>query len=150
MTTTPARPTSLGQVEETALHLRGVLDTALPRELGTGTEPQLYTVTAVFSRRVSGAEQEMLEQDSVVRRLADHGFPGIRLQVEDRRLLIENTNLAMLTGGLAHEIAAVLRDAEEAIATERTRKADELAEWRAAEVLRAATVKAEADHVRFE
>ncbi len=46
--------------------------------------------------------------------------------MEDRRLLIENTNLAMLSGGLAHEIATVIRDTQEAIATERTRRADEL------------------------
>lgn len=50
-------PTSFGRDQDTALQLRGVLDTALPRELGTEAEPQLYTVTAVFSRRVSGPEQ---------------------------------------------------------------------------------------------
>lgn len=150
MTTTSTSPTSFGQVQDSALQLRGVLDAALPRELGTDTEPQLYTVTAVFSRRVSGPEQAMIEQDSVTRRLADHGFPGIRLRVEDRRLLIESTNLAMLSGGLAHEIATVLSDVQETIERERTRKADELAEWRAVEVLRAAGVKAEADRVRFE
>ncbi|WP_426310331.1 hypothetical protein [Cellulosimicrobium sp. E-16] len=150
MSTTTPTPTSFGRVQDTALQLRGVLDTALPRELGTEAEPQLYTVTAVFSRRVSGPEQALLELPAVTALLADHGYPGIVLRVEDRRLLVENTNLAMLSGGLAHEIATVLRDVEETITNERTRKADELAEWRAAEVLRTASVKAEADHVRFE
>jgi len=147
---TATSPTSFGQVQETALQLRGVLDTALPRELGTQEEPDLYTVTAVFSRRVSGPEQVLVELPAVTASFAEHGYPRITLRVEDRRLLIENTNLAMLSGGLAHEIAVVLRDVETTIATERTRKADELDEWRAAEVLRAATVKAEADRVRFE
>ncbi|WP_353707354.1 hypothetical protein ABRQ22_15375 [Cellulosimicrobium sp. ES-005] len=150
MSTTTPTPTSFGRVQDTALELRGVLDTALPRELGTEAEPQLYTVTAVFSRRVSGPEQALLELPAVTARLADRGYPGIVLRVEDRRLLVENTNLAILSGGLAHEIATVLRDVEETITNERTRKADELAEWRAAEVLRTASVKAEADRVRFE
>lgn len=107
-------------------------------------------MTAVFSRRVSGPEQALLELPAVTTLLADHGYAGVRLRVEDRRLLIENTNLAMLSGGLAHEIATVIRDTQEAIATERTRRADELEAWRAAEAVRAASVKAEADRVRFE
>lgn len=148
MTTTA--PTSAGPVEETALQLHGVLDTALPRELGTKTAPDRYTVAAVFSRRVSGQERALIEQESVRRLLADKGYPGIELTVEDRRLLITNTNLAMLEAGLAHEIAAVLRHVEEWISAERTRTANELDEWRAVEVKRAASVKAESDRVRFE
>lgn len=150
MSTTTPTATSFGRVQDTALQLRGVLDTALPRELGTDVAPPLYTVTAVFSRRVSGPEQALLELPAVTTLLADHGYAGVRLRVEDRRLLIENTNLAMLSGGLAHEIATVIRDTQEAIATERTRRADELEAWRAAEAVRAASVKAEADRVRFE
>lgn len=99
MSTTTPTATSFGRVQDTALQLRGVLDTALPRELGTDAEPPLYTVTAVFSRRVSGPEQALLELPAVTTLLADHGYAGVRLRVEDRRLLIENTNLAMLSGG---------------------------------------------------
>ncbi|WP_251150014.1 hypothetical protein [Cellulosimicrobium sp. Marseille-Q4280] len=141
---------SFDQVDESTLHLRGVLDTMLPRELGTDDAPDVYTVSAVFSRRVSGQEQGLIELPAVTELLADRGYPGIRLTVEDRRLVIANTNLAMLEAGLAREIAAVLRDVATTIATERTRRADELAGWRATEVQRAATVKTESDRVRFE
>ena len=150
MSTTTPTATSFGRVQDTALQLRGVLDTALPRELGTDAEPPLYTVTAVFSRRVSGPEQALLELPAVTTLLADHGYAGVRLRVEDRRLLIENTNLAMLSGGLAHEIATVIRAPQEASATERARRAGGRAAGRAAEAVRAASVKAEADRVRFE
>lgn len=148
MTTTTAL--SFDQVDESTLHLRGVLDTMLPRELGTDDAPDVYTVSAVFSRRVSVQEQGLIELPAVSELLADRGYPGIRLTVEDRRLVIANTNLAMLEGGLAREIAAVLRDVVTTIATERTRRADELAGWRATEVQRAAAVKTASDRVRFE
>lgn len=39
MSTTTPTATSFGRVQDTALQLRGVLDTALPRELGTDAEP---------------------------------------------------------------------------------------------------------------
>ncbi|WP_435737157.1 hypothetical protein V5D56_00725 [Cellulosimicrobium sp. PMB13] len=148
MTTTTAL--SFDQVDESTLHLRGVLDTMLPRELGTDDAPDVYTVSAVFSRRVSVQEQGLIELPAVSELLADRGYPGIRLTVEDRRLVIANTNLAMLEGGLAREIAAVLRDVVTTIATERTRRADELAGWRVTEVQRAAAVKTASDRVRFE
>ena len=56
----------------------------------------------------------------------------------------------MHSGGRADAMAMAIRDTQEAIATERTRRADELEAWRAAEAVRAASVKAEADRVRFE
>ncbi|MCF4119911.1 hypothetical protein L1785_02860 [Antribacter sp. KLBMP9083] len=133
-----------------ALHLRGVLDTALPPELGTTKAPDRYTVAAVFNRRVLPQEQALIEQPSVSRLLADRGYEGIQLAVADRRLLIENTNLAMLESGLAGEIAAVLRGVNEEITAERTRQAAEADEWRAGEARRAAAVKVEAERVRFE
>lgn len=136
--------------QDTSLRLRGVLDTALPHELGTDHAPDTYTVTAVFSRRVSGPEQALIEQPTVVEALADRGYPGIRLKVEDRRLLISNTNLAMLGRGLAGEIATVLRDVEAQLTAKRTRQAEELKELHAAEARRAATIKTAADLIRFE
>jgi hypothetical protein len=141
---------STGATQETALHLRGVLDTALPHDLGTEDAPETYTVAAVFSRQVSREEQALIEDPATARQLAEHGYPGVELSVADRRLLIANTNLAMLEHGLAHEIAELLRGIHERLATERTRKAHELDAWRAAEVERATAIKAEADRVRFE
>jgi hypothetical protein len=142
--------TAAGSTQETALHLQGVLDTALPRELGTDAAPETYTVAAVFSRRVSHEEQALIEDPAAARLLADRGYPGVGLSVEDRRLLISGTNLATLERGLAREISALLLDVHERLSTERSRRAEELAQWRAAEVERAARVKAEADRVRFE
>jgi hypothetical protein len=143
-------PSSSEAPEDVVLSLRGVLDTALPSELGTEHAPDLYTVAAVFSRRVHPQEQALIEAPAVRRRLADRGYPRIELTVADRRLLIANTSLTMLEEGLAGEIAAVLRDINEQITGERTRKVAEAYEWRANEVRRAAAVKAEAERVRFE
>lgn len=142
--------TTAGTAQETALHLLGVLDTALPRELGTDAAPETYTVAAVFSRRVSREEHELIEDPDAARQLAERGYPGVGLAVADRRLLISGTNLATLEHGLAREISELLRGVHERLATERTRKAHELDAWRAAEVERAATVNTEADRVRFE
>lgn len=143
-------PASNGAPHETALRLRGVLDTALPRELGTDAAPDRYTVTAVFSRRVAPQEQALIENLSVRHHLADVGYPGVELTVADRRLLISNTNLAELERGLAQELAELLRRIDEQIVTERDRRAAEVDEWRVAEVRRAAAVKVEADRIRFE
>lgn len=143
-------PSSSGAPQEVVLSLRGVLDTALPPELGTERAPDRYTVAAVFSRRVHPQEQALIEEPAVRQRLADRGWPGIELTVADRRLLIANTSLAMLEDGLAGEIAAVLRDVNEQIAAERTRKAAEADAWRADEERRAAAVRIEAERVRFE
>lgn len=143
-------PSSSEAPEDVVLSLRGVLDTALPSELGTEHAPELYTVAAVFNRRVLPQEQALIEAPSVRRSLADRGYPDIQLTVADRRLLIANTNLAMLESGLAGEIAAVLRGVNEEITAERTRQAAEAHEWRAGEARRAAAVKVEAERVRFE
>ncbi len=143
-------PSSSGAPQDVVLSLRGVLDTALPPELGTEHAPDRHTVAAVFSRRVDPQEQALIEQHSVRLRLADRGYPGVELTVADRRLLIANTKLAMLEDGLAGGIAAVLRDINEQITAERTRKVAEADEWRASEMRRAAAVKVEAEHVRFE
>jgi hypothetical protein len=132
------------------LLLRGVLDSALPHELGTDDEPERYTVAAVFSRRVSAEERALIEGPSTLAALAERGYPGVGLQVADRRLEITRTNLEMLTGGLAGEIAAVLRDVEQQVVAARERRAEEVLRWSEDEAARAARVKAEADRVRFE
>jgi hypothetical protein len=132
------------------LSLRGVLDSALPHELGTDAEPEHYQVSAVFSRRVLPEERALIEGPDVASTLARRGYPGIGLTVADRRLEISGTNLAMLTGGLAAELAALLRDVEQQVVSDRERRDDQRARWSDAEAARAARVKAEADRVRFE
>ncbi len=145
--TIPTRPPT---TDDAALSLRGVLETSLPRELGTAAAPDRYKVEAVFSRRVSPQERARIEQPSVSQHLADKGFPGITLQVFDRRLVISGASLPMLENGLAHEIAVMLQGIEESIATERERRAAEVDAWQLAEVERAAAVKEEAERVHFE
>jgi hypothetical protein len=144
-----ASPQVEAERRDAALTVLGILDTALPVELGTDRAPERYTVAAVFSRRVSSDEQKAIEDPAVADELAGHGFPGVTLAVSDRRLLIGNTSLAMLENGLAAQIGAILRATHEQLAVEATRRADEAERWRVAEAERAAAVKAEADRVRF-
>ncbi|GMA24920.1 hypothetical protein GCM10025864_26790 [Luteimicrobium album] len=143
-----ASPQVEAERRDAALTVVGILDTALPPELGTADAPETYTVAAVFSRRVSTDEQNAIEDPALRDELAAR-FPGVTLAVSDRRLLIGNTNLAMLEGGLAAEIGSLLRAMHERLAVEATRRADEAERWRAAEAERAAAVKAQADRVRF-
>jgi hypothetical protein len=137
-------------VAKGGLYLRGVLDSALPHELGTDAEPERYTIVAVFSRRVLPEERALIEGPDALAALAERGYPGVGLKVADRRLEIAQTNLAMLTAGLAAEIAALLRDVEQRVVAARERRDDERLRWSEAEAARAARVKAEADRVRFE
>lgn len=132
------------------LFLRGVLDSALPHELGTDDEPERYLVTAVFSRQVSAEERALIEDPGVPAMLAERGYVGISLKVADRRLEIAQTNLAMLAAGLATEIARVLREVDQQVVAERERRDDERLRWSEAEAARAARVKIEAERVRFE
>ncbi len=132
------------------LFLRGILDSALPHELGTDAEPERYTVAAVFSRQVSPEERALIEGADARSTLAASGYPGVGLKVADRRLEISGTNLATLASGLASQVAALLRAVERQVVTARERRDDERVRWSEAEALRAARVKAEADRVRFE
>ncbi|MFE4463902.1 hypothetical protein ACFRCR_02180 [Oerskovia sp. NPDC056781] len=141
----PARPP-----DPEALRVTGVLASALPPELGTPHEPVTYTVPAVFSRQVTREEQDAIEGDAVRHRLADAGFEDVELTVSDRRLLIEHTSLAALKGGLAHEVADVLRDLGRDLVAEHDRLAAEIAELQKEEDRRAAVVLVEAEQIRFE
>ncbi|MCZ2261346.1 hypothetical protein [Isoptericola nanjingensis] len=132
------------------LFLRGILDSALPHELGTDAEPERYTVAAIFSRQVAPEERALIEGPDARSTLAARGYPGVGLKVADRRLEISGTNLATLASGLASQVAALLRDVEEQVVTARERRDDERVRWSEAEAVRAARVKAEADRVRFE
>lgn len=150
----PATPRSTeapgAEPARSGLFLRGVLDSALPHELGTDAEPERYVVTAVFSRQVSPEERALVEDPGVPAILAERGYPGVSLKVADRRLEIAQTNLAMLAGGLAAEIAKVLREVEQQVVAERERRDDERLRWNESEAARAARVKGEAERVRFE
>ncbi|MEL7974638.1 hypothetical protein AAG589_02145 [Isoptericola sp. F-RaC21] len=132
------------------LFLRGILDSALPHELGTDDGPERYTVAAVFSRQVAPEERALIEGPDARSTLAERGYPGVGLKVADRRLEISGTNLAALESGLASQVAALLRGVEQQVAAARERRDDERARWSEAEARRAARVKAEADRVRFE
>jgi len=135
---------------QAGLFLRGVLDSALPHELGTEQEPETYTVSAVFSRRVLPEERALIEAPAAASALAERGYQGVTLKVADRRLEISGTNLATLAGGLAAQVAALLRDVEQRVVADRERRDDQRVRWSEAEAVRAARVKAEADRVRFE
>jgi len=146
----PDEPETPGAPVTGGLFLRGILDSALPHELGTADEPERYTVAAVFSRQVAPEERALIEGEDARSALAASGYPGVGLTVADRRLEISGTNLATLEGGLASRVAALLRDVEQQVVTARARRDDERVRWSAAEAARAARVKAEADRVRFE
>lgn len=108
-----------------ALRLLSVLASGLPAELGTPAEPERYTVPAVFSRQVSPAERAWIEDPATARLLEERtgAGPGLALAVSDRRLLIMNTTLAELKGGLATAIGDMLTRLGQELLTEVDRRA---------------------------
>ena len=92
------------------LRLVSILVSGLPAELGTADEPPRYTVPAVFSRQVTAEERARIEAPATASALSAHGDRDLALEVSDRRLLIKNTTLAQLAGGLAAALGAALRD----------------------------------------
>ncbi len=100
--------------------MQSVLASGLPVEVGTPHEPSLYTVPAVFSRRVTPEERSRIEDPATAEDLmATTGAgPGLALAVSDRRLLIVNTNLAQLKDGLAMAIGRMLSRLDEDLLTE--------------------------------
>ncbi|HEY0117930.1 MAG TPA: hypothetical protein VGC04_04035 [Cellulomonas sp.] len=101
------------------LRLVSILVSGLPLELGTPEEPARYTVPAVFSRQVTALERTRIEDPATA--LALHAGPDLALEVSDRRLLIKNTTLAELEGGLAAALAATLRDIDRELGVEEAR-----------------------------
>lgn len=103
----PGRPRG----DSRALRLVSILASGLPVELGTPDEPALYTVPVVFSRQVTAAEREAIEDPETARRLveATGTEPGLAFTVDDRRLLIHNTSLRLLKDGLASAIGRMLQ-----------------------------------------
>jgi len=114
-------------IQETPiLTLEGVLASALPDGIGTDGGPARYTIPAVFSRRPFPRELELIKDFGIAGRLAEAGYPGVELEVSDRRLLILNTNLDELKSGLASLVGGVLRELSEQTLRERHAEEDEL------------------------
>lgn len=134
-----------------ALRLLSILDSGLPIELGTPEEPTLYTVPVVFSRQVTAAEREVIEDSETARRLvrATGADPGLTFTVDDRRLLIHNTSLRLLKDGLASAIGRMLQELGSELTAEQDR-ATATAEARiSSERTRSALVAREAAEISF-
>lgn len=137
------------------LRLLGVLESGLPAQLGTVDEPERYTVPVVFSRQVTRAERERIEDPETARRLAVQAGaaqpgPDLRLVVSDRRLLIESTNLYQLRDGLAEALAEMLRDLGRDERAARSERAVEAESRAVEEEYRVSAVHAVVESIRFE
>ncbi len=132
------------------LRLVSILVSGLPAELGTADEPARYTVPAVFSRQVTAGERARIEDAATAHALSAHADPDLALEVSDRRLLIKNTTLAQLEGGLAAALAAVLRDIDRDLDAERDQMVADAEVRDADERDRESAVAAAAAAIRFE
>lgn len=132
------------------LRLVSILVSGLPVELGTAGAPARYTVPAVFSRQVTAQERARIEDPATAGGLAQHGDPDLALEVSDRRLLIKNTTLAQLEGGLAAALAATLRDIDRELGAERAQISADAEVRDADERDREAVVAAAVAAIRFE
>lgn len=150
MALTTSSPTDVSTSPEVpaGLHLTGVLASGLPVEVGTGDEPARYTVPAVFSRKVTAEERARIEDPHLAQFLSRSGY--LQLAVSDRRLLIKNTSLAELKGGLARDLAAALRRIEMELGAEHDRLEAESATRRVSEQQRATELVRLAAEIRFE
>lgn len=149
---TPTNPTTVSRTDDPrALRLLSVLATALPPEIGTPDEPARYTVPAVFSRQVSAAERAHIEDPATASRLAaaTGADPGLALAVADRRLLIMNTTLAELKGGLAVAIGEMLTRLGQELLTEMDRRTAAAASLVSDERVRSETVARAAAEIHF-
>ncbi len=132
------------------LRLVSILVSGLPAELGTADEPLRYTVPAVFSRQVTAEERARIEDPATAFALSAHADPDLALEVSDRRLLIKNTTLAQLAGGLAAALGAVLRDIDRDLGAERDQMVADAEVRDAGERDREASIAALALTIRFE
>jgi len=134
-----------------ALRLVSILASGLPIELGTPEEPALYTVPVVFSRQVTAAEREAIEDPETARRLIEAtGIePGLTLTVDDRRLLIHNTSLRLLKDGLASAIGRMLQQLGADLMAEQDRATASAEAVVSHERTRAALVAREAAEISF-
>jgi hypothetical protein len=126
-----------------------ILVNDLPSSLGTLEAPERYTVSAVFTRRPLPQELALLASPEIDTRLSEAGYPEAALRTSDRRLLIDNTNLAELRDGLAHVVGALLDEIGASAATTRSAQARDAAELAARAAERAHNVLAEVEKVDF-
>lgn len=146
-------PSERGRVggDSRALRLVSVLASGLPIELGTPEEPALYTVPVVFSRQVTAAEREVIEDPETACRLieATGTKPGLTFAVDDRRLLIHNTSLRLLKDGLASAIGRMLQQLGSDLIAEQDRDAASAEARMSHERTRVALVAREAAEISF-
>ncbi len=102
------------------------------------------------SRRVTAQEKARIEDPATALALAEHAGPDLSLAVEDRRLLIKNTTLAQLRGGLAAALAAALRQIDQGIDAEQAQASAAADVREAGERDREAVVAAAVAEIRFE
>lgn len=145
----PAAP--LASTQPPALAVVSVLASGLPPELGTPEEPALYTVPAVFSRRVTPQERARIEDPTLAARLMGEtgAGPGLELTVSDRRLLISNTNLSQLQAGLATAIGQMLNNLGKELRAARAERASAAEVRMTDERQRAGAVARIAAEIRF-
>jgi hypothetical protein len=134
-----------------ALRLVSVLASGLPTDLGTPTEPALYTVPAVFSRQVTPQERARIEDPATARLLEEDtgAGPGLELAVSDRRLLIVNTTLGQLKDGLAAAIGEMLTRLGQDLLTEQDRRTAAAKVAQTGEIERLEAVAQAAAEIRF-
>lgn len=126
-----------------------ILVNDLPSTLGTVEAPERYTVSAVFTRRPLPQELDLLASAEIDARLSEAGYRTVTLRAADRRLLIENTNLAELREGLAELIGSLLDEIGAGVATTRSAQARDAAELAARAAERAHHVLTEVELVDF-
>ncbi len=145
-TTAPADPAT-----PDTLRVLSVLASGLPAEVGTPDEPPLYTVPAVFSRRVTSKERSRIEDPATAELLMARtgAGPGLELAVSDRRLLIRNTNLGQLRDGLAAAIGEMLHRIVEELLTEQDERDSAAVARLARDAERADAVARAAAEIRF-
>ncbi len=150
--TSPAAPSPRTSPDDPrALRVVSVLVSGLPTDLGTPTEPALYTVPAVFSRQVTPQERARIEDPATARLLAEEtgAGPGLELAVSDRRLLIVNTTLGQLKDGLAAAIGTMLTRLGQDLLTEQDRRNEAAKVAQTGERERLEAVAQSAAEIRF-
>lgn len=92
------------------LSLTSVVASGLPTSLGTDAAERFYDVPAVFNRRPNPREIAALEGAASHLWLERAGYRDVTLAVQDRRLIIGNTDLDQLERGLATAIANLIHE----------------------------------------
>jgi hypothetical protein len=112
-----------------------IVASGLPIDLRSEAAPDFYPVPTVFNREPSSDERMALAGEEGRAGLEKAGFPNVTLGIEDVRLLIGNTNLAVLESGLASAIGTLVDSISRRILGQHSRSRDEaeaLSEDRAA------------------